>query len=53
MKTLKFKTRLIIGYSIVIVLSFIIGIIGLNQIRRIGNDSDLIYNHPLKVSNAV
>lgn len=53
MKRLKFKTRIIIGFSIVIVLSMLIGIIGLTQIKKINKNAKLIYQHPLKVSNSV
>ncbi len=53
MKQLKFRTKLIIGVFVIFIFGIIISLIGLNQIHKIGKEVELIYEHPLKVSNAV
>ena len=53
MKNLRFRTRLIIGFSIILFFSFIIGLLAIFQVQKISLDTELIYKHPLTVSNSV
>jgi len=53
MKRLKFQTRLILGFSIILIFSFIIGTISFIELRNIKNHTEAIYQHPLAVSNSV
>lgn len=53
MKGLKFQTRLILGFSIILLFSFIIGIIAFIEIKTISKNTESIYRHPLTVSNSV
>jgi len=53
MEKLKFQTRVTIGFSILIFFSFIFVSLAILQIRSISSDTELIYEHPLVVSNSV
>ena len=53
MKSLKFQTRLIIGFSIILFFSFTIGITSFVLVKNIGNSTEAIYKHPFTVSNSV
>jgi signal transduction histidine kinase len=53
MKGLKFQTRLVLGFSIILFFSFIIGTISFIEIKNIGKNTESIYRHPLAVSNSV
>ncbi len=53
MKNLKFSTRLIIGFSIIIFFSLIIAALAFIQIQIISTNVQEIYDHPLVVSNSV
>ncbi|NOU59789.1 response regulator [Marinifilum caeruleilacunae] len=53
MKGLKFQTRLILGFSLILFFSFIIGIISFIEIKNISKKTEAIYRHPLAVSNSV
>ncbi len=53
MKNLRFRTQLIIGFSIVLLFSLLIAFISLIQLRKISSYTELIYSHPLTVSNKV
>ena len=53
MKGLKFQTRLILGFSLILFFSFIIGIISFIEIKNISKKTESIYRHPLAVSNSV
>lgn len=47
------KTRLFIGFAIIIALNFVSILLSIRQINVIRNDLENIYMHPLAVSNAV
>ena len=53
MKRLRFKSLLLIGFSILLLLSITIGLWGLFQINKISSNTTILYNSPLVVSNAV
>ena len=53
MKSLKFQTRLIIGFSIILFFSFTIGFTSFVLVKNIGNSTEAIYKHPFTVSNSV
>lgn len=53
MKNLKFQTRLIIGFSVILFFSFSISLIAFFQIKNIHSHTVAIYKHPLAVSNSV
>lgn len=53
LRNLKFKTRIIGGLSIILMLSIISSLIAIMQLVSISKQTDLIYEHPYKVSNAV
>ena len=53
MKRFKFQTRLILGFSIILIFSFIIGAISFIELRNIRSHTEAIYQHPLAVSNSV
>ncbi|MCP4179255.1 MAG: hypothetical protein GY756_15960 [bacterium] len=53
MRKLKFRTQLIIGFAIIIVLSLISNIIAVIESQNISKNSELIIHHPFTVSNAV
>lgn len=53
MKKIKFQTRIVLGFSVIIVLVIINVFFNLSQINSIGKDTENIYKHPLTVSNAV
>lgn len=52
-KKLRFRTKVYIGFVSIIILSVLIAILGLVQIDRIHQSTELIYKHPLTVSNSV
>jgi len=49
----RFKTRLLIGFGVIILLNLVSVIISIQRINSIKEDLTNIYNHPLAVSNAV
>jgi PAS domain S-box-containing protein len=53
LKNIRFRTRLLIGFSVVIIFSIIISIIVIVQFNKVHLNTELIYKHPLAVSNAV
>ena len=53
MKNLRFNTRILIGFSTIIAITIIIIYFSLSQIKRISDNTNMLYNHPLAVSNAV
>lgn len=53
MRKFKFQTRLIIGFSSILLFSVIIALISIYQIRQIRINSEALYQHPLTVSNSV
>lgn len=53
MGNLKFRTQLIVGFSIIIILSIISNIISIVELDSIKNDTELLVKHPFTVSNAV
>ena len=53
MRKFKFQTRLIIGFSCILLFSFIIAFLSIYQIRLIRLNSEAMYRHPLTVSNSV
>lgn len=53
MGALKFRTQLIIGFSIIILLSIISSIISVVELESIKKDTELLVKHPFTVSNAV
>ncbi|MDA3904671.1 MAG: MCP four helix bundle domain-containing protein, partial [Bacteroidales bacterium] len=53
MKNLRFSTRLLIGFSIIIFFSSIIVALAFIQIQKISTNVEEIYEHPFIVSNAV
>lgn len=53
MKNLRFKTRILIGFTTIIAMTIIIIYFSLLQIKKISDNTEKLYNHPLAVSNAV
>ncbi len=53
LKNLRFRTRLIIGFSSGLLMSVIIMIIAIYEIHNISEHTKLIYQHPFLVSNNV
>ena len=53
LKGFRFRTKLIFGFAIVLIFSIFITVIALFQLKQIKKNGDLIYKHPLAVSNAV
>ncbi|MDA3904582.1 MAG: MCP four helix bundle domain-containing protein [Bacteroidales bacterium] len=53
MKKLRFQTRILLGFSILLIVSIIIATHAIFQIQRISSDTELIYEHPFVVSNSV
>ena len=53
LRNLKIRNRLIIGFSMVLVLSGAIGVISLLNFQKSSDDLEKMYLHPLAVSNAV
>ena len=52
-KNLRFRTKIFLGYTIVIAFCIIISVIALIQLNKVERNVELIYDHPLVVSNAV
>lgn len=50
---LNIGTRLTIGFGLIIALSVLVGLVALNDISKATLTTQNMYNHPLKVSNAV
>jgi PAS domain S-box-containing protein len=50
---LRFRSKLILGFVIVISLSLIISIFSLFQLNKLHKNTNLIYKHPFAVSNSV
>lgn len=53
MQNLKFNTRILIGFITIIVITIIIIFFSLSQIKKISTNTDMLYKHPLTVSNAI
>jgi len=53
MENLRFRTKLIIGVSIIIFIGLTIGFSGIKIIQMTSNDIDLLYQYPFKISNSV
>ena len=53
LRNLKIRNRLIIGFSIIIILSGLIGFISLRNFQKSSDDLEQMYLHPFTVSNAV
>lgn len=51
-KNLRFRTKLYLGFIIVVLSATIIGFVGLKNLNQVHQKLDLIYEHPLTVSNA-
>jgi len=52
-KKLRFRSKVFIGYIVLIIFCVVISSISLYQLRQIQRNLELIYDHPLTVSNAV
>jgi PAS domain S-box-containing protein len=52
-KKLRFRTKLYLGFIIVVLFATIIGFVGLKNLNIVHYNIELIYKHPLTVSNAV
>ena len=52
-KRLRFRTRIILGFSIILLLSLISGITSFMTLSYISYHSNLIYEHPFTVNNSV
>lgn len=52
-QNLKFRSKIIIGFSIVIFCLIVVSIFALFQLNQIKKRTDFIYKHPFTVSNAV
>lgn len=52
-KSIKISTRLLFGFSIILILICSFGITALFQIKTLANYSVKMYNHPMVVSNSV
>lgn len=53
MRNLKFRTQLIIGFSIILLFSLLFAGYSILQIQKIHSDTEVLYLHPFKVSNKV
>jgi PAS domain S-box-containing protein len=53
LKHLRFKTRLYSGFIFVILSLIVISLIGVNNLNKLHDNTELIYKHPLTVNNAV
>jgi len=53
LRNLKIRTRLIIGFGMVLLFSGLIGVISLINFQKSSNDLKSLYLHPLTVSNTV
>ncbi|MBI9052394.1 MAG: PAS domain S-box protein [Bacteroidales bacterium] len=53
LKNLRFRTKLILGFVIIIAFSLLISFVALIQLNKLQKSTELIYKHPLAVSNAV
>ncbi len=53
MENLRFRTKLIIGVSIIILIGLTIGFSGIKIIQITSNDIDLLYQYPYKINNSV
>lgn len=52
-ESLRFRTRIVLGFCFILVISIVSSVISIIQVNSIGKKSDLIYEHPFQVSNAV
>ncbi|MEO1816006.1 MAG: response regulator [Acetobacterium sp.] len=52
-KNLKVKTQLVIGFSIILFLVALLGILGYIQTNTIVKQAETMYNHPFQVTNAI
>ncbi|MFQ5631922.1 MAG: PAS domain S-box protein, partial [bacterium] len=50
---LKIGTRLVLGFSTVVIMTAIVGLINFQQIENLWDNTESMYRHPLVVSNAV
>lgn len=53
LKNLRFRTKLYLGFTFVIFSFVVVSVIGLNNLNKLHDNIELIYRHPLIVSNAV
>ncbi|MBI9052395.1 MAG: PAS domain S-box protein [Bacteroidales bacterium] len=53
LKNLRFRTKLYLGFTFVIFSFVVVSLIGLNNLNKLHDNTELIYSHPLIVSNAV
>jgi PAS domain S-box-containing protein len=53
LKKLRFRTKLYLGFAFVIFSFVAVSLIGLNNLNKLHDNTELIYRHPLIVSNAV
>jgi len=53
LKNLRFRTKLVLGFVIIISFSMVTSIVALVQLNQLQKNTELIYKHPLAVSNAV
>ena len=53
LQNLKIRTRLFLGFGIIIILIVVMGILSYQQINQLWFNTDQMYKHPFKVSNTV
>ena len=53
LQKLRFRTKLFLGFLFVILSVIVISVIGIINLNKLHQKTDLIYKHPLAVSNAV
>lgn len=53
LRNLKIKTRLILGFSLILTILTVIGAFSLRNLEHVTETTENIYNHPLIVSNTV
>lgn len=53
MKNLKIDTILKLGFSLILILVAILGIVSINQNYQLGGQTNKIFNHPLQVRQAI
>lgn len=52
-KSLKIGTKLIIGFSAMLLFVIVLGVVSVRQSEQIHNQTELLYNHPYKVRLAI
>jgi CheY-like chemotaxis protein/signal transduction histidine kinase len=53
LRKINIGTRLILGFGLIVAFAVVVGVFALNNISKATIATENIYNHPLKVSNAV